>query len=598
MHPGDRVDTKRSRRNFLAGTSGAVAAALLPQALTGCGGSTPPPSEFRYGVASGDPLADRVILWTHARIPQSTEAVALTWQVATDAGFASIVRAGQATAGAETGFTVKIDATGLMAGTAYHYRFIDGAGVVSPVGQTRTLPRNDVARVTFAVFSCSLYSAGYFHAYDAAAKSGAQYALHLGDYIYEYGADPSKYGNADAVSLDRVTQPAGETVTLEDYRTRYARYRSDPSLQALHARMPLIAVWDDHEFANNAWVNGAENHESGQGDWSARKAQAARAYHEWMPIRADASGNLLRIYRRFDFGNLATLHMLDTRIEGRDQQYDGFGDADGGVGRYLTALGTGTDANRRMVSAAQQGWLLDGMRASSATWQLLGNQDIMARMWIPAHVLQAQNAAFSSPSAANQQAVVKAVSDYLGAKATRLVAGEAALSPAQVGLLDARVNPRVPYNLDAWDGYPSQREAILQAAKAAGKRLVALSGDSHNAWFANLTTLAGERVGWEFAGASVTSPGFESVGLGSFGPALDGSALVPQLGSAAVGAGLGLVDDLAWADTSRRGYLLLTVTAGSTQGEFVFVDSVKTRTYSSAVGKTITVQSTGAVDIR
>lgn len=592
------MDTKTSRRNFLAGTSGAVAAALLPQALTGCGGSTPQPSEFRYGVASGDPLADRVILWTHARIPQSTEAVALTWQVATDAGFASIVRSGQATAGAETGFTLKIDATGLTAGTSYHYRFIDGAGVVSPVGQTRTLPRNDVASVTFAVFSCSLYSAGYFHAYDAAAKSGAQYALHLGDYIYEYGADPSKYGNADAVSLDRVTQPAGETVTLEDYRTRFARYRSDPSLQALHARMPLIAVWDDHEFANNAWVNGAENHKSGQGDWNARKAQAARAYHEWMPIRADASGNLLRIYRRFDFGNLATLHMLDTRIEGRDQQYDGFGDADGGVGRYLTALGTGTDANRRMVSAAQQGWLLDGMKASSATWQLLGNQDIMARMWIPAHVLQAQNAAFSSPTAANQQAVVKAVSDYLGAKATRLAAGEAALSPAQAGLLDARVNPRVPYNLDAWDGYPSQREAILQAAKAAGKRLVALSGDSHNAWFANLTTLAGERVGWEFAGASVTSPGFESVGLGSFGPSLDGSALVPQLGSAAVGAGLGLVDDLAWADTSRRGYLLLTVTAGNTQGEFVFVDSVKTRTYSSAVGKTISVQATGAVDIR
>lgn len=587
-----------SRRRFIAGSSSALAAVVLPQALTGCGSSSQPPSEFRFGVASGDPLTDRVILWTHARIPESTQAVGLTWQVSVDSAFSTIAQSGRISAGPDTGFTVKVDATGLAAGNTYFFRFIDDAGVVSPVGQTRTLPRSDVASLKFAVFSCSLYSEGYFHAYDAAAKSDAQYALHLGDYIYEYGADPTKYGNADAVKLDRVTQPAGETVTLEDYRARYARYRSDPSLQAVHARMPFITVWDDHEFANNAWVNGAENHKSGQGDWNARKASAARAYHEWMPIRTDASGNTLRIYRRFDFGSLLTLHMLDTRIEGRDQQFDGFGDADGGVGRYLTALATGTDASRRMVSTAQQSWLVDGMRTSTATWQLLGNQDIMARMWIPAHVLQAQNAAFASPTAANQQAVAKAVSDYLGAKATRLAAGAAALTPAQAGLLDARVNPRIPYNLDAWDGYPSQREAILQAAKAAGKRLVAVSGDSHNAWFANLTTLAGERVGWEFAGASVTSPGFESVGLGSFGSSLDGSALVPQLGNAAIGAGLGLVDDLGWADTSRRGYLLLTVTPGSTKGEFVFVDSVKTRAYTSAIGKTITVQATGTVDIR
>jgi len=586
------------RRRFLASTSGAVATAWIAHPLAGCSTSTPPPSEFRYGVASGDPLADRVILWTHARIPDSTLAVGLTWQVATDAGFTNIVQTGRATASADSGFTAKVDATGLSAGSSYAYRFIDDAGVMSPVGQTRTLPRSDVASVKLAVFSCSLYSEGYFHAYDAASKSDAQYALHLGDYIYEYSAEPTKYGNADAVALARVTQPAGETVTLDDYRTRYARYRSDVSLQALHARMPFITIWDDHEFANNAWVAGAENHKPSQGDWNTRKAQAARAYHEWMPIRLDTSANTLKIFRRFDFGNLMSLHMLDTRIEGRDQQYDGFGDADGGVSRYLGALSTGADTSRRMMSATQQAWLLDGMRASTATWQVLGNQDVMARMWIPAHVLQAQNAAFANPTTATQQTVVKAVSDYLGAKATRLLAGTAGLSAAQAALLDPRSNPRIPYNLDAWDGYPSQREAILQGVKAAGKRLVTLSGDSHNAWFAHLTTLAGERVGWEFAGASVTSPGFESVGLGSFGASLDGSALVPQLGTAAIGAGLGLVDDLAWADTSRRGYLLLTVTGSSAKGEYVFVDSVKSKTYVSTIGKTITVTATGTVEIR
>jgi len=582
------------RRQFLGSTSSVVvlaAAGILPA----CSDSATP-AEFRYGVASGDPLSDRVILWTHARIPNSSDAVGLTWQVASDVGFMSLVQTGRASATADTGFTAKVDATGLMPGGSYYFRFIDDAGSVSAVGQTRTLPQADVASVKFAVFSCSLFSEGYFNAYDAAAKSDAQYALHLGDYIYEYSADPAKYGNADAVKLDRVTAPAGEIVSLDDYRTRFARYRSDTALQAVHARMPFITIWDDHEFANNAWVGGAENHKSSQGDWTARKNNAARAYHEWMPIRTDASGNQLKIYRRFDFGRLLTLHMLDTRIEGRDQQYDSFGDADQGVTRYLTALATGTDASRRMMSATQQTWLTDGIKASNAAWQVLGNQDIMARIWFPAHVLQAQNAVFANPTPAAQQAVQKAIGDYLTAKATRFAG--APLSTAQSALLDVRTNPRIPYNLDSWDGYPSQREAILQGAKAAGKKLVTLSGDSHNAWFGNLTSLSGEKLGWEFAGTSVTSPGFESFGLATVASSLDGTALVPQLGSAAVGAGLGLVDDLAYTETIRRGYLLFTVTSASVKGEFVFLDTVKSKTYSAAIGKTVTVQASGAVDIR
>ncbi|MBU6270470.1 MAG: alkaline phosphatase D family protein [Betaproteobacteria bacterium] len=582
------------RRTFILATGGAVAT-VLASSLPGCSDVSPPRAEFRYGVASGDPLADRVILWTHARVPDSTSSVSLRWQVATDQDFANIVRQGLATASADTGFTVKVDADGLSQGVSYFYRFIDAGGAQSAVGQTRTLPRDDATSVKFAIFSCSLYSEGYFNAYDGAAKSDAQYALHLGDYIYEYGAEPTKYGNADAAKLGRVTAPATEIVSLEDYRTRYATYRADPALQAVHAKLPFIAIWDDHEFANNAWVNGAENHKASQGDWSARKANAARAWHEWLPTRTDASGNLLKIYRRFDFGRLLTLHMLDTRIEGRDQQYDGFGDADGGVARYVQAFSGGADASRRMMSAAQQTWLLDGIRASAAAWQVLGNQDIMARMWMPASVLQAQNAAFANPSAANQQAVSKAISDYLAAKATRFAAGAGALSPTQTALLNPQVNPRLPYNLDAWDGYPSQREAILQAVKAAGKRLVTVSGDSHNAWFANLTSLAGERIGWEFAGSSVTSPGFESVGLGTLAPVLDGSVSVAQLGSAAVGAGLGLVDDLLWADTTRRGWLALTVTASSVKADYLFVDTVKAQTYAASVGRSVTVQAAGTV---
>ena len=588
----------QSRREFIIRASTTAAAVAAVGSLAACGESGEPvvPAEFKYGVASGDPLTDRVILWTHAKIANSTAAVALTWQIASDNAFANVVRTGRIEANEAAGFTAKVDVLGLTAGSVYFYRFIDDAASTSSIGITRTLPAAGVASVKFAVFSCSLFSEGFFTTYDAAAKSDAQYAVHLGDYIYEYGADPAKYGNKDAVALGRVTSPANDIVSLSDYRTRYALYKSDPSLQALHAKMPWITVWDDHEFANNAYVGGAENHNPAtQGDWITRKNIAAKVYHEWMPIRTPDAANLLKIYRRFDFGSLFTLHMIDTRIEGRDQQYDNFGDADGGVGRYLaglTANGSGVrpDASRKMMSAAQQDWLTSGMSASTATWQFLGNQDIMARMWLPASLLQAVAAAATNPAG-----VQKAIGDYLTAKATRAAAGAAALTPTQASLLNPATNPRLPYNFDSWDGYPSQREAVLQSVKTQGKKLVALSGDSHNGWFTNLTTLAGEKVGVEFATASVTAPGFESAGFGGLAGSLDGSVLSAQLGPNAIGAGLGLIDDLNYADTIRRGYLLMTVTNDAVKGEYVYVSAVKSATYAAATGKTISVAANGAV---
>ena len=590
------MTVQSSRRDFMVKTASATAAVAMIGTLAACGGADPtavfqvppPKADFKYGVASGDPLSDRVILWTHAKIADSTNSVWLTWQVAADNAFATVVRTGRVQTTEASSFTAKVDVTGLTAGTSYFYRFVDDAGVISTVGTTRTLPSSSATSVKLAVFSCALYSEGFFNTYDAAAKSDAQYAIHLGDYLYEYGSDPKKFGNADAVALGRVTVPANDMVSLSDYRARYALYRSDPNLQALHAKMPWITIWDDHEFANNAYVGGAENHNPlTQGDWLTRKNIAAKVYHEWMPIRTPDAANLLKIYRSFDFGNLLSLHMLDTRIEGRDQQYDNFGDADGGVTRYVTGLTSGTDAARRMISATQQSWLTSNISSSTASWQFLGNQDIMARMWFPASVLQAYAAAATNPAG-----VASAIGNYLTAKATRAAAGSAALTPTQAALLSA---PKIPYNLDSWDGYPSNREAVLQTIKAQKKKLVTLSGDSHNAWFANLTTLAGEKVGVEFAASSVTAPGFESVGLGAMASSLDGSALVAQLGSAAVGAGLGLVDDLNYADTIRRGYLLMTVTSDAVKGEYVFVSTVKSATYTAAVGKTINVTAAGTV---
>lgn len=600
-----REVANRRRRDFLdflvKSSSSAVALAAVGS-LAACGGGgndaapapapAPPaatPAAFAFGVASGDPLTDRVILWTHAKVPDSTADVALTWDVANDAAFTAVVRSGTVTATEAASFTAKVDVTGLTAGASYFYRFRDATGATSTVGTTRTLPTADVASVKFVVFSCALYSEGYFHAYDAAAQSDALYALHLGDYIYEYGSDPKKYGNG-SIPGNRVASPANDIVTMNDYRTRHALYKSDLNLQAAHARMPWITVWDDHEIANNGYVNGAENHDPAtQGDWVTRKNIAAKVYHEWMPIRTPDPANLLKIYRRFDFGSLFTLHMLDTRLEGRDRQYDNYGDADGGIARYLAGItpnasGIRPDASRQMMSVEQQNWLTSGMQASSATWQLLGNQTIMARMWLPGSVL---STVLASPATAPA-----AINAYLTAKATRAAAGPGALTPTQTALLDPATNPRLPYSLDSWDGYPAQREAILQTVKTQGKRLVTLSGDSHNAWFTQLTTLAGDKVGVEFAGTSVSSSGFEGAGLGALASSIDGSALVPQLGNAAIGAGLGLVDDVSYCDTTRRGYLVMTVTPAQVKGEYVYVSSVKEPTYTATLGRTITVAAT------
>ena len=589
---------RRDFLDFLVKSSSSAVALAAAGSLAACGGgggeapavsTAATPAVFAFGVASGDPLADRVVLWSHAKIPNSTADVGLTWQVASDAAFANIIRTGNLTASEASSFTAKVDVTGLTAGASYFYRFRDSTGATSTVGTTRTLPASNAVSVKFAVFSCSLYSEGFFHAYDAAAKSDAQYALHLGDYIYEYGADPKQYGNT-SIPGNRVTSPANDIVTMNDYRTRHALYKSDLNLQAAHAKMPWITIWDDHEFANNGYVNGAENHKSAtQGDWVTRKNIAAKVYHEWMPIRTIDANNLLKIYRRFDFGNICTLHMLDTRIEGRDRQYDDYGDADQGIGRYLAgitpnAAGIRPDASRQMISSEQQNWLTTGMAASTATWQVVGNQTLMARMWFPGSVLSA--------FASNPAAAPAAITAFLTAKATRAAAGAAALTPVQAGLLNPASNLRLPYNLDAWDGYPAQRESILQSAKSQGKRLVTLSGDSHDGWFNNLTTLTGEKVGVEFAGTSVTSTGFEGVGLGTLGSSIDGSALVPQLGSSAVGAGLGLIDDVAYSDTSQRGYLLMTVTTAAVKGEYVYTSSVKQPSYTQAVGRTITVAAT------
>lgn len=295
---------RRDFLDFLVKSSASAMAVTAVDSLAACGGggdlvspaaSTAPaitPAVFAFGVASGDPLGDRVVLWSHVKVPNSTTDVTLTWQVASDAAFANIVRSGTLVTTEASSFTAKVDVTGLTAGASYFCRFRDATGWSPTVCTTRTLPASGVASVKFAVLSCALSSEGYFHACDTIAKSDAVY---VGDYIYEYGSGPKEYGNS-SIPGNRVTSPANDIVTMNDYRTRHALYKSDLNLQVAHAKMLWITVWDDPEFADHVYVNGAQNHDPAtQSDWVTRKNIAATAYHEWMPICTLDTNNLLKI---------------------------------------------------------------------------------------------------------------------------------------------------------------------------------------------------------------------------------------------------------------------------------------------------------------
>ncbi len=307
---------------------------------------------FYHGVASGDPLQDAVIIWTRVTPPTQVPSVEVNWEVSTDKSFSSLVRSGTLETDSTKDFTVKVDVTGLNAGTAYFYRFM-ALGTSSPVGNTRTAPVS--GSVSFAVVSCSNYEWGYFNAYKAISeRNDLDAVLHLGDYIYEYG--PGSYGDT---SLNRINIPAKEIITLGDYRTRYAQYRLDEDLKAAHASVAFINIWDDHEIANDSYKTGAQNHQEDEGPYEARKNAAVQAYYEWMPIRESQT-----LYRKFDYGNIAEVFMMDERLEGRTSPVDSLKDP------------SINDANRSMLGEEQLDWLLSGLQDSPSKWKVIGNQVI------------------------------------------------------------------------------------------------------------------------------------------------------------------------------------------------------------------------------
>ena len=358
-----------SRRSFLKGSA---LLSVMPMSLTlsGCTFKTNP---FSHGIASGDPLHDAVIIWTRVTIPEEITQVvdinslvlSVRWQVSTSSSFATIETEGKVETSIARDFTVKVDVTGLNADSTYYYRFIIeelDEPIVSPVGRTKTLPQYDVSEVKLAMTSCSHFSYGYFNVYARIAEmDDLDAVLHLGDYLYEYGNE-DVYRNP--LLWKRLVEPKHEMVSLNDYRLRHATYKTDEDLQTLHQTHPMICIWDDHEFTNDTWRGGAQNHNDNEGDWQTRANAAIQAYYEWMPIREPQSGNREKAYRKFEFGQLLHLNMLDTRYVGRDEQVDVKDDAR-------------LDPMRTLLGFEQEQWLEDNLldaKNNGVKWNLIGQQ--------------------------------------------------------------------------------------------------------------------------------------------------------------------------------------------------------------------------------
>lgn len=416
---------------------------------------------FYHGVASGDPLSDRVIIWT--RVTPDTnlsQSIPVTWKIATDTNMAQVVNSGTTSTSDTVDYTVKVDASGLQPDTWYYYQF-NALGRNSLIGRTKTTPVGDTDSIRFAIVSCAHFEHGYYNAYERITnRNDIDAVIHLGDYIYEYAA-----GGGYTTDTVREHEPLNEILTLADYRTRYSQYHLDPQLRGLHQQYPFIVVWDDHETANNSWSGGAANHDSTtEGSWTDRKAAGIQAHHEWLPIRLPDPSNEERIYRKFSFGNLVDLLMLDTRLFERDEQV---------AGQLIANTNAQlNDPSRTLIGNQQYNWMINKMDSSTAQWKLLGQQVMIAPM-------------------------------ELNGILTRFV-----------------------LNTDQWDGYRAERDKLLNDILNKGiDNVVVLTGDIHTSWANDVpldvstydpATGAGS-VAVEFVATSVTSSASIFDFLGNFG---------------------------------------------------------------------------------
>jgi alkaline phosphatase D len=478
---------------------------------------------FYHGVASGDPLADRVIIWTKITPATPAKTIKGQWQMATDPAMKNLVKTGKFNTNAAKNYTVKIDVLGLQAGTTYYYQFM-ALGAKSLVGRTQTAPNQACEHLRFAVVSCSNYEAGYFNAYaKIAQRHDLDAVIHLGDYIYEYGQG----GYADSTLKDqRKVQPKHEILSLEDYRTRYSIYRLDKDLRSVHQQHPFIVVWDDHETANDSYKGGAENHSDSEGSWANRHAIARQVYAEWLPIRGEAQS----IYRKINYGNLADLILLDTRLEGREKQIKDIKDT------QLYA------ENRTILGVNQREWFLKELKSSQAQWKIVGNQVIFAEF--------------------NIGWAAAAIPGYTAEQ------------------LESRF-------LDIWDGYPAERTKIIDFLKTNQiNNVVFLTGDFHTTFAFDI---AQRPTVWSEKGKQpdyLPETGVGSVAVEFVSPSITSGNFGEQLGemrakmleyqmNKPLPNGINPNPHMKYADLTRHGYYILDLTKQKAQADWYFVDTIK-----------------------
>lgn len=448
---------------------------------------------FYQGVASGDPLPESVILWTRVT-PEYEDTISVNWSIYSDQDLQDKVKGGSVSTHSGKDYTVKVDVDGLKPGTHYYYQFeVDEAK--SLVGRTKTAAM-DPEDVSLAFASCSHFEKGYFSAYRKISEIDSLDAVvHLGDYIYEYAPRDS--------SLNRIHYPPVEIKTLDDYRGRYAQYRTDPDLIKAHQMHPWITIWDDHEITNNAYIDGAQNHQpETEGDYGERKAAARQAYYEYLPVRNNQEQAL---YRDFSWGDLVDIFMLDGRLAGRSMQLDSMQHPD-----YL-------DSSRSMLGEKQLNWLLNNLTESDAKWKILGNQVIFA------------------------------------------------------GVDLSRIFPGRTRSMDQWDGYPVERQKILNAIEDNQvDNFLVVTGDFHSSLglevYKEPLDLSGYPngvLGVEYVVQSVTSSNLNE------GRSEEEVAKVRQ-------AYLNGPDNphVKYANLSDHGYFLLHLNQDQALGQWVYMDRI------------------------
>ncbi|MCT2531370.1 alkaline phosphatase D family protein [SAR92 clade bacterium H921] len=583
-----------------------LGASLGVLALRGFEVQAAAPAHFTHGVASGDPLSDRVILWTRL-LPGDGQHdnLSCTWQVALDRDFDQLVSSGSVSTSPQRDYCIKVDAAGLAANQQYFYRFIS-SGVSSPVGMTRTLPVGDVSEVRLGVCSCSNYPQGYFNVYRHMANTDLDLVLHLGDYIYEYAEDV--YVNPVAIGdLGRQVEPRNEILSIEDYRMRYGLYRTDRDLQAVHARHPFICVWDDHELANDCWQNGAQNHNDGEGDFKARLRSARQAYHEWMPIRTSSEGDQTPIYRSFKLGNLADLIMLDTRIHGRNRPLNYATDLPMQSALFkVSESGASLIDERTQLSATdlvrvkvpfdfasgRAVAITDYQRIKDLTpetlpegWYYLPdaetfkdkalidpNRTILGadqEQWLDAQLRSSKQRGAAWQILGQQVLMGKLGMPVLTDEELNLEETKPEYRPV-MQMMQTLAKEALPLNLDAWDGYAACRDNVFESLMQHGVNPVVLAGDTHNAWAFNLADSQGQAVGVEIGTPGVNSPGMETY-----------LATEPDVLARAMKVAS---PELFAVDTARRGWSELVLTPQAATNQWHFVSTVLDRKFSVVSG--------------